>query len=161
MKSNERTETEEMRKDTLRVLAVCLLGPALVTPMALLGQPGLAWWRYLALVVGWAYLIPVSGVLLKRWMANKCADRARLSRLAVRSCVVTLTVFTLLVTFFVISEPSLENAREQIIKLIRWEVAALLLSIGLISAIPDGRRAEAWLRQWHHRQTGFHDRKPR
>lgn len=54
-----------MRKITRRVLILGILGPALLAPLTALGWQGrdYPWWRYLLVIVGGGYLIPVFGAL--------------------------------------------------------------------------------------------------
>ncbi len=130
-----------------RILTVPLLGPVVLTPLMVLGRPGLAWWRYLAFSVGCAYVLLVLGGLAGRWLAARAARRSLAASYAVRGLVRMVLIAAFVVLLFVLSEPSWNEARGQLRSMVRWELIALLVGMGLVHAIPNGRRLEAWVQR--------------
>ncbi|MFO8034208.1 MAG: hypothetical protein R6U88_03450 [Candidatus Bipolaricaulota bacterium] len=147
-----------MSKDVRRILTVALLGPLLVAPLLVLeqvlGRPGLEWWRYPALAIGWAYLVPVLACLGGRWLVVKAARAGRTTRLAARALSGMAIISAVVVSYFLITEPSWADAARRISRMVRWEVFGMLAGVGLVYAIPDGRRLEAWVRERRRRRQG-------
>lgn len=135
-----------MKRDVRQILTVPIVGSVVVALLVLLERPSIVWWRSVTLVVGWAYLLPVLGALVGRRLVLKAGQLGQAARRATRALVGMCIVFTLFVTYFAISLPTLAEVGVAIRGMARWEVMALLLGIGFVSALPDGRTLERWAR---------------
>lgn len=135
-----------MNRDVRRIMTMPIVSSVAVALLVLLEQPPIVWWRSVILVVGWAYLLPVVGGLAGRRLVLKAGELGQAVRRATRALVGMCIVFTLFVTYFAISLPTLREAGIAIKGMARWEVVALLLGIGVVTALPDGRTVGRWAR---------------
>lgn len=135
-----------MNRDVRWIVTVPIVSSVVVALLVLLEQPCIAWWRSVILVLGWAYVVPVLGGLAGRWLVLKSGELGQVARRATKALAGMCIVLILFVTYFATALPTLGKAGVAIRGLGRWEVLALLLGIGIVTALPDGRRVERWAR---------------
>lgn len=121
-----------MRNDIRYILKVCLVPPPLAALLTVLGSPGLAWWRYLAVSVGIFYVLLAVGAVTRLWLERRAANKAPLAARTVRAVLTMSLVTAMFGSHELIGAPTLCVGLRRLSQYARWEFAALLLFIGLL-----------------------------
>ncbi len=121
-----------MRNDIRYILKICLVPPPLAALLMVLGSPGLAWWRYLAVSVGVFYFLIVLGAVTRLWIERKAARRAVLAARTLRAALTMCLVTAMFGSHELIRAQTLCDGLRQLSRHARWEFAVLLLLIGIL-----------------------------
>ena len=142
-----------MSKVIRRVLVLGFIGPALLTPVVVLGRRGYEWWHNLVAIVGGGYLIPVFGTLAGWKLVAMSRKAGRAVSFAVRGLVGMILMSAVLL---VVTPKSLEEIGSTARWLFLSEGLVILVVVGLLYA------AQPLVGQWLRcrQQRGQEPRKP-